>query len=194
MAENNKHNQTIEMLTNKLNSIYKEFDEVKNLRVSLSDDPISIGLSTHLQKIAMCREFANRIATVLLKSIKLKSEIESIIKIQKAILEINSSKLFIEVSGKTITDKEMAVKVEVRDLSMYIAELESLLINAKALNESVYSIYEMINKTNKDLVAQLAVIKQQILIGEIKLSKDSKIANYDDYGIDESEIFKESAF
>jgi len=145
--------------------------KLSELTYEISGEPASRGLDAMVKDIAVIREMANWVANMYAQAIKINSKINAHSKYLN-----NKLKGGVEEVAKQLRDKDPDLSVRrstniARDILTQQVELsagwESLAQQVSDYKNFAKFAYENLNATRDDLLLQLAIIKQQIILGEI---------------------------
>ena len=153
-------------------------NEAKDYFIELDKDPIKAGIYTLNDKIARCREMANRVTLLQVNAIRILGQLEDQIELLSA--TINSTIDRIKDSAEDC--KKARGYEEKRNLAeQYIPNYIKSQTYLKRRIEEVNGCLKALGlhaknlaSTKDDILAQIGVIKQQILIGEVSVQFDKQ--------------------
>jgi hypothetical protein len=147
-------------------------EQVQTMKVDIPSDPVALGLSQFNEKLSVIRQYANQVTPMQNRAIALRAQARSRRDQAKKAFEARLN-LLLSTDEDVLKEKggqqaKMAMaKDKLSREGRVVAYCEQLYAVASAYYDAIKLASDNLKDTKSDLMAQLAVIKQQIAIGEV---------------------------
>jgi hypothetical protein len=153
-----------------------EIAELEHRVVEIDADPVTKGLVNFNDKLSQIRQAANQVAPILAQAISDRNEARSRRDNAKAAFEVRLNEVLsgdsdiTELTGGQ-SQKIAAAKHKLRRELSIVHYSDQIYAQMRGYHDAIKLVFDNLATTKSDLMAQLAVIKQQIQLGEVDASR-----------------------